>query len=65
MHVSIKIIAFLQIWCILYEMSPLGSPPNAPDKRPATPTSPKTCGSQMTFNAITTLRREVIFLKGR
>ncbi|PKU41796.1 matrix metalloproteinase-27-like [Limosa lapponica baueri] len=42
-----------------------GSQPNAPDKRPATPTSPKTCGSQMSFDAVTTLRREVIFLKGR
>ncbi|KAF1590222.1 Matrix metalloproteinase-27, partial [Eudyptes moseleyi] len=42
-----------------------GSLPNAPDKRPATPTSPKTCGSRISFDAITTLRREVIFLKGR
>ncbi|NXN54206.1 MMP27 protein, partial [Rynchops niger] len=42
-----------------------GSRPNAPDKRPATPTSPKTCSSQMSFDAVTTLRREVIFLKGR
>ncbi|XP_071411226.1 matrix metalloproteinase-27-like isoform X1 [Pithys albifrons albifrons] len=42
-----------------------GSPPNIPDKKPVTPNSPKTCGSQMSFDAITTLRREVIFLKGR
>ncbi|KGL80217.1 Matrix metalloproteinase-27, partial [Tinamus guttatus] len=35
------------------------------DKRPATPTSPKTCGSQVSFDAVTTLRREIIFLKGR
>ncbi|NXN07285.1 MMP27 protein, partial [Indicator maculatus] len=42
-----------------------GSPPNVPDRRPSTPTSPRICGSQMSFNAITTLRREVIFLKGR
>ncbi|NXU80222.1 MMP27 protein, partial [Oreotrochilus melanogaster] len=41
-----------------------GSQSNTPDKRPTTPTSPKTCGSDMSFDAVTTLRREVIFLKG-
>uniref|UniRef100_A0A8C3XZR6 Matrix metallopeptidase 27 n=1 Tax=Catharus ustulatus TaxID=91951 RepID=A0A8C3XZR6_CATUS len=42
-----------------------GSRPNAPDKKPTTPNSPKICGSQMSFDAITTFRQEVIFLKGR
>ncbi|OXB57867.1 hypothetical protein ASZ78_016441 [Callipepla squamata] len=42
-----------------------GSPTKNPGKRPATPTAPNTCGSQISFDAITTLRREVIFLKGR
>ncbi|KFV87418.1 Matrix metalloproteinase-27, partial [Struthio camelus australis] len=35
------------------------------DRKPGAPTSPKTCGSQMSFDAVTTLRREVMFLKGR
>ncbi|KAM9390165.1 LOW QUALITY PROTEIN: matrix metalloproteinase-27-like [Phaethornis superciliosus] len=42
-----------------------GSQSNTPDKRPAIPTSPKTCGSNVSFDAVTTLQREIIFLKGR
>ncbi|NXO03044.1 MMP27 protein, partial [Rhinopomastus cyanomelas] len=42
-----------------------GPPPRAPDGRPATPTPPSACGAQMSFDAVTTLRREVVFLKGR
>uniref|UniRef100_A0A8D2JH90 Matrix metallopeptidase 27 n=1 Tax=Varanus komodoensis TaxID=61221 RepID=A0A8D2JH90_VARKO len=37
------------------------NPPNIPEK----PTLPKTCDPKLSFDAITTLRREVIFFKGR
>nr|AAC33733.1 matrix metalloproteinase [Gallus gallus] len=42
-----------------------GSATKTPGKRPTVPTSPNTCGPQISFDAVTTLRREVIFLKGR
>ncbi|XP_072192957.1 matrix metalloproteinase-27-like [Excalfactoria chinensis] len=42
-----------------------GSATKTPGNRPATPIPPNTCGAQMSFDAVTTLRREVIFLKGR
>ncbi|XP_061484713.1 matrix metalloproteinase-27-like isoform X2 [Rhineura floridana] len=36
-----------------------------PPKKPVKPTLPKACDRKISFDAITTLRREVIFLKGR
>uniref|UniRef100_A0A8D0C4N4 Matrix metallopeptidase 27 n=1 Tax=Salvator merianae TaxID=96440 RepID=A0A8D0C4N4_SALMN len=36
-----------------------------PPKIPVKPTLPKRCDPKITFDAITTLRREIIFLKGR
>ncbi|KAH0625166.1 hypothetical protein JD844_033340 [Phrynosoma platyrhinos] len=36
-----------------------------PPKRPMKPTLPEACDPKISFDAITTLRREVLFLKGR
>nr|XP_056714681.1 matrix metalloproteinase-27-like [Euleptes europaea] len=41
-----------------------GPSPNPP-KEPAKPTLPKACDPKISFDAVTTLRREVMFLKGR
>ncbi|NXH17421.1 MMP27 protein, partial [Bucco capensis] len=42
-----------------------GPPARAPTQRPSSPGSGKPCSSQGSFDAVTTLRGEVIFLKGR
>ncbi|XP_042316867.1 matrix metalloproteinase-27-like isoform X2 [Sceloporus undulatus] len=36
-----------------------------PPKKPMKPTLPKACDPKISFDAITTLRREILFLKGR
>uniref|UniRef100_A0A8D0GH08 Matrix metallopeptidase 27 n=1 Tax=Sphenodon punctatus TaxID=8508 RepID=A0A8D0GH08_SPHPU len=41
-----------------------GPSPNSPNK-PDKPQLPKTCDPKLSFDAITTLRREIMFLKGR
>ncbi|XP_074837838.1 matrix metalloproteinase-27-like [Carettochelys insculpta] len=40
-------------------------PSSKPWDEPAKPTSPKTCDPMMSFDAITTLRREIMFFKAR
>ncbi|XP_054830872.1 matrix metalloproteinase-27-like [Eublepharis macularius] len=40
-------------------------PSLTPPKKPAKPTLPKACDPKISFDAVTTLRREVMFLKGR
>ncbi|XP_028581995.2 matrix metalloproteinase-27-like [Podarcis muralis] len=40
-------------------------PSRNPPKKPVKPSVPKACDPKMTFDAVTTMRREIIFLRGR